>query len=138
VVAKDAPGCGKCSATFTDDGWKPLDAPLIDQEERAETRLQEARSSFEELELTYDVALVSLDMAVLWLRAGRITEIGELIEGTIMTFRSHGIRREALGMLLVVREAFQKNQMTEALLRTAAAELLRLEGSPLRRSQVSS
>ena len=62
----------------------------------------------------------------------------DLLDGTITIFRSRGIRREAIGMLLVVREAFQKRQMTEALLRTAAAELLRLEDSPARRGRVSS
>ncbi len=105
---------------------------------RAEQRFREARTSFEEVRMPYDVALVSLDMAALWLRSGRTTEIMDLMDETITIFRSRGIRREAIGMLLVVREAFQKRQMTEALLRTAAAELLRLEDSPARRGRVSS
>jgi tetratricopeptide (TPR) repeat protein len=110
----------------------------LGDDERAEQRFREARESFEAVKMPYDVALVSLDMAALWLRAGRTSEIMDLIDGTITIFRSRGIRREAIGMLLVVREAFQKRQMTEALLRTAAAELLRLEDSPARRGRVSS
>jgi hypothetical protein len=75
-------------------------------------------------------------LAALWLRAGRIEETRELIDETLTVFRSRGIRREAIGLLLMVREAFQKRQITEAILRSAASELLRLEGSPARRSSV--
>jgi len=111
-------------------------AAALVHDERAEQRFREARMNFEELELFYDMALVSLDMAALWLRAGRIEETRELIDETLTVFRSRGIRREAIGLLLMVREAFQKRQITEAILRSAASELLRLEGSPARRSSV--
>jgi len=112
-------------------------AAALGEDERSERRFLEARASFEEAMLPYDVALVSLDMAALWLRAGRTAEINSLIEETISIFRARKIRREAIGMLLVVREALQKDQATEALLRTVATELLRLEDVPTRRGGVS-
>ncbi|HKI02918.1 MAG TPA: hypothetical protein VKK31_13165 [Thermoanaerobaculia bacterium] len=112
-------------------------AAALGDDERSEQRFLKARASFEDARLPYDVALVSLDMAALWLRAGRTAEIKGLIDETISIFRDRKIRREAIGMLLVVREAFQKDQATEALLRTVAAELLRLEDVPTRRGGVS-
>jgi len=108
------------------------------QHERAEQRFQEARASFGDAKLPYEVALVSLDMAALWLRTGRTAEVTGLIDDTIAVFRTRKIRREAIGMMLVVREAFQKNQATEALLQTVAADLLRLVDAPIRRRSVSS
>jgi tetratricopeptide (TPR) repeat protein len=107
----------------------------LGNDELAEQRFREARASFEEIKLPYDMALVSLDMAALWLRAGRIDDIKELIDETIAVFHARGIRRESIGMLLILREAFQKRKMTQALLRMAAAELLRIEDAPARRGQ---
>jgi tetratricopeptide (TPR) repeat protein len=112
-------------------------AAALGEDERAERCFRDARSSFQELELLYEVGLVALDMASLWLRAGRTAEVKTLIDRTISIFRARKIRREAIGMLLVVREAFQKDQATEALLRTTAIELLRLEDTLGRRHLVA-
>jgi hypothetical protein len=72
------------------------------------------------------------------LRAGRTAETRRVIDETISIFRARKIRREAIGMLLMLREALQKDQATEALLRTVAAELLQLQEIPGRWSSVSS
>jgi tetratricopeptide (TPR) repeat protein len=109
-------------------------AAAIGDNERAEKRFQEALSHFETARLPYEMALVSLDMATLWLRSGRTIEIRQIIQKTITVFRDRGIRREALGMLIVLREALKKEQATESLLRTVAAELLRLENASPRKS----
>jgi hypothetical protein len=101
-------------------------AAAIGDDERAEQRFREARKSFEEIHLHYEVALVSLDTAALWLRQGRTAEITSLIEETVSILRARGIRREAIGMLLVVREACQQDRVTEAMLRAAAIQLPRL------------
>jgi tetratricopeptide (TPR) repeat protein len=96
----------------------------------AETKFLEARAQLDKAHLPYDVALVSLDLATLWLKAGRTAEIRKLIDQTITIFQTRKIRREALGMLLVLRDALRQERATEALLRTVAADLLRLEDSP--------
>ncbi len=108
-------------------------AAALGDDTRAEQRFMEARTSFEEAELPYDVALVALDMAALWLRAGRTVDTRRVIDETISIFRARKIRREAIGMMLMLREALQKDQATEALLRTVAAELLQLQDIPGRR-----
>jgi tetratricopeptide (TPR) repeat protein len=102
--------------------------------ERAEQLFRTARASFEGARLPYEVALVSLDMASLWLREDRTAEIKGLIDETISIFQARGIRREAIGMLLVLREALQKEQATEAMLRTVTVQLQRLD---IRRSRVA-
>jgi len=99
-------------------------AAALKEEERAERCFREALASYEEIRLPAYVALVSIDLAILHLRAGRNAEVAPLIEETIATFRSFGFQREVIGTLLVVHEALKKSQLTEALLRTAGAELL--------------
>lgn len=101
----------------------------------AEMRFLEARAHFDEVKLPYEVALVSLDLAALWLRAGRTAEIRELIDQTITIFQTRNIQREATGMLLVLREALRQERATEALLRTIASDLLRLEETSAQRNQ---
>ena len=59
----------------------------------AEQRFRDARASFEEFKLPAYVALVSLDMASLWLRAGRTPEIMALVEETIAIFQAVASRR---------------------------------------------
>ncbi|HTG35557.1 MAG TPA: hypothetical protein VLB76_21765 [Thermoanaerobaculia bacterium] len=110
-------------------------AAALGNHEKAERHFLQARESFEEARLPYEVALVSLDMAALWLREGRTAEIQGLLAETISIFRDRGIRREAISMLLVAQEAFQKDQATEMMLRTVAAQLQRLDNQ---RGRVSS
>jgi tetratricopeptide (TPR) repeat protein len=103
-------------------------AAALGEEERAERRLREALASYEEIQLPGYVAMVSIDLAVLWLRSGRNAEIASLIEETIATFRALGLHREVIGTLLVIHKAIKKSQVTEAFLRTAGAELMNSMG----------
>ncbi len=99
-------------------------AAALGEEEHAERCFREVLASYEEVRMPGYVAMVSIDLAILCLRAGRNAEIAPLIEETIAAFRSFGIHREVIGTLLVVHEALKKSQVTEALLRSAGAELL--------------
>jgi hypothetical protein len=111
-------------------------AAALDNSDLAEQRLRDARVSFEEFKLPAYVALVSLDMASLWLRAGRTPEIVTLLEETIAIFRTQGMGRAAVTTLLVLREAVKKQQVTEALLHATAVELSRLKNPANRRDRV--
>jgi tetratricopeptide (TPR) repeat protein len=55
-------------------------AAALGEEERAERCFREALASYEEGKLPGYVAMVSIDLAILWLRAGRNAEIAPLIE----------------------------------------------------------
>lgn len=111
-------------------------AAALHDGELAERRLREARERFDELKMHGYVALVSLDLSALLLRAGRTAEIMAMIEETIAAFRTNGMSREAITTLLIVREALNKQQATETLLHATASELLRVEDLATRRGRV--
>ncbi|HSS48154.1 MAG TPA: hypothetical protein VLX28_04340 [Thermoanaerobaculia bacterium] len=108
---------GRIAAGFGDD-------------EDAERAFRRVRKGLQDAELPYDVAIVSLDLASVWLRQGRTSELRQLVDEMVAVFRGNGIRREALGALLMFKEALQKDQATEILLRTVTAEIWRLERFP--------
>src|SRR5204862_4017666 len=96
----------------------------------AERAFQRVRAGMQDAELPYDVANISLDLAAVWLRQGRISELRQLVNEMVAIFRNNGIRREAIGALLMFKEALQKDQATEVLLRTVTTEIWRLERFP--------
>lgn len=100
----------------------------------AEQAFLDVRSGFEQSDLPYDMALVALDLAALWLEQGRNREIQVLLDQTVKVFQARSIRREAIAALLMLREAFERERATAALVRTVAAELQRLESQPVRRA----
>ncbi|HVR97288.1 MAG TPA: hypothetical protein VMW27_11785 [Thermoanaerobaculia bacterium] len=107
-------------------------------QEEAEKAFLEVRAGFAEIDLPYDAALVSLDLAVIWLDRGWTSQIRGLIDETLAIFRARGIRREAIGALLMLREAFEKDRATVALLRNVASKLQRMEQDPALRSHAES
>ncbi len=94
----------------------------------AEVAFLEARAGFAEHRLAYVEALISLDLAALWLTQGRTAEIGALLAEVLGTFRALGIRREAIAVLLMLEEAAQAERLTASLVTSAAARLRKLEG----------
>jgi len=101
----------------------------------AEAAFREVQSGFAEIDLPYDAALASIQLAAVWLRAGRTREIKGLVDEMVAIFRARNIRREAIGALLMLREACEREEATLALLRTVTGELQRLEREPVRRSR---
>jgi tetratricopeptide (TPR) repeat protein len=95
--------------------------------EEAAAALSEARQGFAHHGKPGDVALVSLDLAALYLRQGRPAEVGRLAEEMLVTFRALGIRREAIAALLLLQEAAQAERATLALCEEVAAQLRRLD-----------
>jgi tetratricopeptide (TPR) repeat protein len=75
------------------------------EDENAERILQEVRTGFAAAELPYDAALASLALAEVLLRTGRSHEVTVLVEELLTLFRSHCIRREAIGAFLLQRKA---------------------------------
>jgi len=99
----------------------------------AEAAFREAQTGFADADLPYDAALASIELAAVWLRAGRTREIKGLVDEMVAIFRARNIRREAIGALLMLREACEREGATVALLRTVTTELQRLEREPVRR-----
>ncbi|HZF13535.1 MAG TPA: hypothetical protein VFE33_32480 [Thermoanaerobaculia bacterium] len=59
---------------------------------QGEEAFAEARNEFTKLGKPYDVALVTLDLAAVYLRQGRPAEVGRLAAEMLTTFRALGIR----------------------------------------------
>ncbi|MEA2602018.1 MAG: hypothetical protein QOF89_3010 [Acidobacteriota bacterium] len=102
----------------------------LGDDEEAERSFLRVREGFEAAGLLSDIALISLHLAALWLRQGRTTEVRHMVDELVAAFRSNGIRREALGALLMFKEALHKDRVTESLLRTVTTEIWRLDRSP--------
>lgn len=73
---------------------------------RAEQSLGQARQELEATGLHYHAALVSLDLAAVWLRQGKTAKTRTLVEELVATFQARRIAREALAALVLLKEAF--------------------------------
>jgi hypothetical protein len=74
---------------------------------RAEKEFQAACVGFDEAGKPYHQALVSLDLAELYVRQGRRGEAQFLAKQMLVTFRRLGIAREVITVLLLTRERCQ-------------------------------
>jgi tetratricopeptide (TPR) repeat protein len=77
----------------------------LDDFERAEAALQQARDVFLERGQIYPAARVGLEIARIMARQGRVEEVYNLCEELVTTFNALGISREAVVALLVLRRA---------------------------------
>lgn len=100
--------------------------------ERAEAALLQAKEAFSAEGLTYDGALISFDLAAVWLRQGKTAEVHRLASEMLDTFRARYIAREALASLLMLRDAAERNEATLDLIELVASVFERAE--PARRS----
>lgn len=69
---------------------------LLGQKEFAEQALVQVRDGFIAAGIGYDVALISLDLAALYLESGRTTEVRQLAAETMPVFASRDVHRELL------------------------------------------
>jgi hypothetical protein len=113
-------------------------ATQLGEDERAEKAFQQVGEGYREADLAYDFALVSLDLAALWVGQKRTSEVRGLVDEIITILRARNIQREALGALLMLRKAVDADQATAALLQTVAAQLARLERFPTRKAGAAS
>jgi tetratricopeptide (TPR) repeat protein len=102
-------------------------AAALGQLESARIAFGEARQGFASQGKPGDVALVSLDLATVYLRLGQPAEVGRLAEEMLVTFRALGIRREAIASLLLLKEAVQAERATLTLCAEVAGQLRRLD-----------
>ncbi|MBW8875931.1 MAG: helix-turn-helix transcriptional regulator [Acidobacteria bacterium] len=91
--------------------------------EEARAGLEHVRQHFTDLDLPYEAALSSLELAVLWLEEGRTAEVRGLAIGMAWIFKAKGIQREALAALQLFREAALHEAATLELTRRVIAEI---------------
>jgi tetratricopeptide (TPR) repeat protein len=78
----------------------------------AEMAFRQVRDDFDKEGLFYDAALISFDLAAVWLMQGKKAEMHRLVTSMLETFRSRYIAREAIAALLMLRKAIQRDEAT--------------------------
>lgn len=96
----------------------------------AESAFLEVQSSFLERRMAYDAALVSLDLSLVYLREGKLSELKQLAGNLVLLFESRDVHREALGALYLFQRACEEERLTEQTV-GRLAEVLR-RGQPAR------
>lgn len=87
------------------------------------------RDGFISQGIGYDAALVSLDLAVLYLRQGRTAEVRRLAEEMLSLFEAQDVHREAFAALSLFLEAARRDQLTVEMALEAAASLRKARGN---------
>jgi tetratricopeptide (TPR) repeat protein len=87
----------------------------LDEDEDAEAALLAVREALGDHPL--DQAHVGLDLALLYLKQGRLAEVKEVAAEAVALFQAQAVHREALGALLLFREAADRELLTRGLVR---------------------
>jgi hypothetical protein len=90
----------------------------------------EVRQTFEALSLTFDYALVSLDLAFVLLELGRTAEVCSVAEKMLAIFEAQGVHREALAAVRIFSEAAKREAATVELTQRVARFLRRSQLDP--------
>ncbi len=91
----------------------------LGRREEALPALEQVGRYFTTQEIAYDAALASLEVAVLYLEAGRRREVKRLAEEMIWIFKAQGVHEEALAALRLFCEAAGREEATVELARRA-------------------
>lgn len=96
----------------------------------AERAYVETREGFVAQGVGYDAAMVSLDLAVFYLRQGRRAEVRRIAEEMIPLFQAQDVHREALAALALFQEAARQDRLTVETTLEVAAYLRRARNEP--------
>jgi transcriptional regulator with XRE-family HTH domain len=92
--------------------------------------LSRVRGEYASRDMAYDVALVSLEMAVLYAGLGRTEQVKTLARHMTPIFQAHAIHREALAALTVFRRAAEQERVTEEFAREVLSYLRKARYNP--------
>ncbi len=98
--------------------------------DEAEPALREVRRRFLAEGHGYDAALVTLDLAHLYLEEGRAAEVRALAQAMLDVFLSHDIHRQALAALAVFQKAAELDNATPGLVQEISSYLVRARKNP--------
>jgi transcriptional regulator with XRE-family HTH domain len=88
------------------------------------------RGEFAARDIAYDTALVSLELATLYAKQGRATEVKTLARHLVPIFQAEEVHREALAALTVFRQAAERESLTVELAQRITAFLRRAQHDP--------
>jgi len=98
--------------------------------DQAEAAFREIREAFVELDLGYDAALASLDLASVYILQGRSADVSRVAEETLAIFQAHNTHCEALAALLVFSSAARFERAGIDLVREVSSFLKRARNNP--------
>lgn len=104
------------------DGLGNLDA--------ARAGFEEVRSTFQKPELSYDFALVSVDLSLVLLKRGETRLVRHIAEEMAFIFQSQQVHSQALAALRIFCEAAKREAATVELARHVARFLYRAQSDP--------
>jgi len=96
----------------------------------AEAAFRQARDVFDRRELSWDYAVVSLELALILLKQGRTGETRTLAEEMLPIFQAQKVEREALAALQVFYDAAKRETATVELTRRVVKFLYRAQHDP--------
>jgi tetratricopeptide (TPR) repeat protein len=98
----------------------------------AETALLRARKGYQEKGLAYEMALVSLDLASVYVKLGLVEEVKRTVLTTVPIFHALRVKVETLAALLQLQQVADQEQQALELIRTLNARVESLpKGRPL-------
>lgn len=92
--------------------------------------LDQVRGDFTVRQIAYDTALVSLEIAILWLERGRTVEVRAVAQGMAWIFKSQGLHVHALAALNLFRQAAAQETATVELVRQIHRYLEKARNNP--------
>jgi hypothetical protein len=98
--------------------------------ESAERAFRQVKEQFSEARLPYKAAIVGLELGQVLLRQGRTDEVLLLVREIVAVFKVLRIGREALGALLLLRQACEQEYVSQEILSDALRLLKDLEHDP--------
>ncbi|HEY9423029.1 MAG TPA: helix-turn-helix domain-containing protein [Thermoanaerobaculia bacterium] len=102
----------------------------LGRRQEAITAMEQVRNEFVAWGLAYDMALVSLELAVFYLEAGCTAEVKNLARQMTPVFQAQGVHREALLALRLFCEAVDKETITAEMARRLADYFKRARHEP--------
>jgi tetratricopeptide (TPR) repeat protein len=92
----------------------------------AEQALLQAREGFLERDLAYEVAVVSLDLTAVYVRLGKVDQVGRTVAETLPIFRALRVGRETLAALLQLQKMADREQEALSLIQLLTQRLEQL------------
>ncbi|HWM90982.1 MAG TPA: helix-turn-helix transcriptional regulator [Thermoanaerobaculia bacterium] len=103
--------------------------------EEALAKLEQVRHAFESRKLPFDYALASLDLSLLYRKEGRFSEIKVLADEMLEIFKTQQVHREAIGAVILFKEAAEMEETTIDLVRRLKDYLSKARNNPKLRFQ---